>query len=241
MADTKKPTPKTEKKPVAGKLSVALYDKAGKTARQVELAPELFGQPVNKAVLATYVKVYLTNQRQGTASTKTRSFVKMTSKKMYRQKGTGRARHGAANAPLFVGGGIAFGPQPKVYSKDLNKKQKKIAIVSALSDAYARKVVAALDDAVVGIDPKTATVAALLKAIEAPKSVLLVLPKIEKAGVVLAARNIPGVTIMDARSVNAYEVMKAKKVLFTEGALSVAAEHFARKEEVKKPVEKATK
>ncbi len=230
MADVKKPA-RTSKKTAQTGLTVAVYDKAGKSARQVDVASELFGQPVNKAVLAAYTKIYLTNQRQGTASTKTRSYVKMTSKKMYRQKGTGRARHGAANAPLFVGGGVAFGPLPKAYSKDFNKKQKKIAIVSALSDAYARKAVVAVDESIAAMEPKTTVVSAMLKAMESPKKVLFVLPKIEKAGLVLAARNIPGVTIMDARSLNAYEVMKARQILFVESALTVAADHFAKKAE----------
>lgn len=229
MATEKKPV-KITKKTAEKSMSISVFDINGKSGRQMDIPSSLFGQPVNKALLATYVKVYLANQRQGTASTKTRSNVTMTSKKMYRQKGTGRARHGAANAPLFVGGGVAFGPLPKEYSKSMNKKQRKIAIVSALSEAHGRGAVAAVDEAVATMKPKTTAVAAMLKAMEAPRRVLVVVPKVEKAGVVLAARNIPGVVIMDARSINAYEVLRAKQILFVESALGVAAEHFTKKE-----------
>lgn len=227
MATTKKPV--TKKTTTSSALNLSVYDLSGRQVRTIAASEALFGQAINKAVLATYAKVYLTNQRQGTASTKTRSYVTMTSKKMYRQKGTGRARHGAANAPLFVGGGVAFGPLPKEYSKNLNKKQKRIAIVSALSDAHKRGAVVALDESIAQMKPNTASVAAMLKALEAPKRILFVLPKIEKAGLVLSARNIPNVVIMDAKSINAYEVMRAKHILFVESALSVAEAHFAKK------------
>ena len=235
MATTKKPV--TKKKTNEGGSNLSVYDLSGRQVKTVPASEALFGQNVNKAVLATYAKVYLTNQRQGTASTKTRSYVTMTSKKMYRQKGTGRARHGAANAPLFVGGGVAFGPLPKEYSKNLNKKQKRIAIVSALSDAHNRGAVAALDESIAAMKPNTASVAAMLRVLEAPKRILFILPKIEKAGLVLSARNIPNVVIMDAKSINAYEVMRAKHILFVESALSIAEAHFSKKDDESAKVE----
>jgi large subunit ribosomal protein L4 len=104
-----------------------------KKEKIIDFPKEMFESIENKPLLAQAVRVYLANQRQGNASTKTRGEVHGTTKKVYKQKGTGRARHGAKKAPIFVGGGIAGGPKPRDYSLKLNKQQKKIALICALT------------------------------------------------------------------------------------------------------------
>ena len=109
-----------------------------------------------------YVHIYLTNQRQGTVSTKTRSEVRGSTRKIYRQKGTGRARHGAKKAPIFVGGGITFGPKPRIFALSMNKKQKKLALVSALSYALKEKKISGAQERP-SMEPKTKIHARFLK------------------------------------------------------------------------------
>jgi len=251
MVDTAKKTPvrksaakpaavKTVAKPAAKKtapaakaagLSVPVLDIKGKELRTVALPSELFGVKPNEKLLAQYVHVYLTNQHQGTASTKTRGKITMSTRKIYRQKGTGRARHGAASANLFVGGGVTFGPLPRTISAKFNKKQKKQALCSALSAVAAAKTVAALDASSFALKaPSTTTLAAFLKTQTAKKNIVVVLPKVEKNSLVLSLRNIPGVTITDAQSLNAYELLRARRVLFIEDALAVLDAHVNKKE-----------
>src|SRR6266404_5428662 len=114
-------------------VSVAVVGIDGKVSGKVSLPGEMFGEKVNKALLAQAVRVYLANQRQGNASTKTRGEVDGSTAKIYRQKGTGRARHGSKRAPIFVKGGIVFGPKPRDFSLSLPQKMKRKALFSALS------------------------------------------------------------------------------------------------------------
>ena len=115
------------------------------TAKETRSLPSnLFGQPMNAHLLTQYIQMYLVNIRQGTASTKDRSQITATTKKMYKQKGTGNARHGSAKAPIFVGGGVVGGPKPKDYYLKMNKKQKTLAFVSSLSQRVADQEVVVL-------------------------------------------------------------------------------------------------
>src|SRR3989344_6029979 len=121
---------KTTKK---GSLFAPVYDLKGAKSGTLALPKEVFGTKVNNSLMAQAVRVYLANQRQGNATTKTRGEVQGSSKKIYRQKGTGRARHGSLRAPIFVKGGIVFGPKPRDFSLDLPKKMKRKALFSSLS------------------------------------------------------------------------------------------------------------
>lgn len=224
-----KKTPKTAKAPVAKKTNLAahIYDIKGKTAGTAELRHELFGQKNNPALIAQYVRVYLQNQRQGTVSTKTRSEVVGTTKKIYRQKGTGGARHGSKKAPIFVGGGVTFGPKPRTFSLSMNKKQKKQALSIALSAKAKENAVKILSEKADDMKPKTQAVAEFIKAVKMEgKKILFVLPHVSRNGFVLSARNIPDVEIMQADTINPYAILHTNELVFVGDALQKLEEHF---------------
>ena len=126
--------------------SATVYNMDGEVVTEVELNPSVFGMPVNTAVLHQVVTVQLLNRRQGNASTKTRSEVSGSTKKLYRQKGTGRARQGSARAPHRRGGGVVFGPHPHPYHATAPRKMRRLALLSALSDKAANDQIIVLDE-----------------------------------------------------------------------------------------------
>jgi len=202
-----------------------LYNGAGEATGTVDLPASVFAQPVHRQALYEAVRNYLANQRQGTHDTQTRAEVRYSGAKLYRQKGTGRARAGSAGSPTRVGGGVAFGPHPRDYSYTLPRKIKRIAIRSALSDRASAERINVIQDLEME-QPKTATLAALLKNMDLPgRHTLLVLP----AGgntVYKSARNIKGVRVLRSHELNAYTVLWADNLVFTEKALSGAEEVF---------------
>lgn len=211
-------------------LSVPLYDISGKETGAMSLPKDIFSTKANKDLLAQYIHVYRTNQRQGTASTKTRAEVNKTTKKIYRQKGTGRARHGAKSAPIFVGGGVTFGPRPRTFHASVNKKQRRQALFGALTLSLKEHNIVGLSDKAFTIEPKTKNIAQLLKKIEFEhKKVLFVFPKMENSNLTKAVRNIDSTSLIDAKSLNAYEVLNANKIMFVESALPILVEHFGKK------------
>ncbi len=226
------------KKAVARKkvnaLSAQVFDVTGKAAGSFELPKEIFGAEVNKPLIAQAVRVYLANQRQGTSSTKSRGEITASTRKIWRQKGTGRARHGALSAPIFVGGGVAHGPKPRDYSLKLPKKMKKLALISALSakqqDGHI-KVLAGLEK----IEPKTKNVAALIKKLGLENSkVLLIIPEGVKKGfenVYRASRNIENLNILNSKTLNAYEVLDNKMILFMKASIDALKENLTKEKE----------
>lgn len=210
-------------------LALDVFDITGKTAGSVDLPKEIFDIEASPRLIAQYVKVYNTNQRQGTVSTKTRAMVEYSTRKIYRQKGTGRARHGAKSAPIFVGGGVAFGPQPREYHSSINKKQRRKALFAALTMALKNNQLSGLSDAALTGETKTSRVAGFLKSRELTgKKTLIVLPKIEKNAMVMSSRNIPSVSLTDAQSLNAYVVLNARAIIFTESAVTMLRNHFLK-------------
>lgn len=199
-------------------LSASVLDTDGKTKGKMALSKEVFGVDVNKELMAQAVRVYLANQREGSASTKTRGKVEGSTRKIYRQKGTGRARHGSIRAPIFVGGGIVFGPQPHSFAMKLPVRMKHKALASALTSQYeAGNVVIA--DGLHELKPKTKFMAKALAAMECNVSTLLVLGP--DAGMVArSARNIQGIDVVPAASVTTYEVLAHKKVVFMKDAVA---------------------
>lgn len=203
-------------------VTVDVFDVKGKVVGKTSLPKEMFAAKVNSVLMAQAVRVYLANQRKGTASTKTRGEVTASTRKIYRQKGTGRARHGGISAPIFVGGGIAFGPKPRDYSLNLPKKMKRQALASALTSKakdQAIKVVEGLEK----LGPKTKGMYQTLKNVAGEKEkgtrkILLVIPgKVEN--VQRSARNIEGVTIRPANLLNTYEVLNNATLLFMKDAI----------------------
>ena len=205
--------------------TAVLYNMQGAKVGDVNLSEALFGAEVNKSVLHDSVVNYLANQRQGTQSTKTRTEVAGGGKKPFRQKGTGRARQGSTRAPQWIKGGVALGPKPRDYSYNLNKKVKKLAMVSALSSKAADGDVMVVDklsmDAI-----KTKTIADMLKAMEVTGKALIVTNEIEK-NVYLSARNIAGVKASYVGMLNVYDVLNHEKFIVAQDAVSKIEEVYA--------------
>lgn len=223
---------KSVKKPVqavkartktGSKLTVDVYNTKGKVVEKISLPKELFGQKVNANLMAQAVRVYLANQRKGTVSTKTRGEVNKTTAKWYKQKGTGRARHGAKSAPIFVGGGVVFGPKPRDYSLSLPKKMKRKALFSALSAKLKDKeikIVSGLEK----LDGKTKAMAKVIDSLGlSGKKLLLVLADAPKRadGVYRAARNIKRLNVVAPNGLNTHEVLNNKEILFMKQAIEV--------------------
>lgn len=214
--------PKETKEPKVAKvnssLTVAVYDINGKETGTIELPKEIFGAKVNPVLMAQAVRVYLANQRLGSAHTKSRGEVDGSTRKIYRQKGTGRARHGGIRAPIFVGGGVAHGPKAKEFDLSLSKKMKKAAVLSALSSMAHDgqiKVIAGLEK----VESKTKVMAQTLKSMGlSGKKALLVMPK-HTENVFKAARNIEKVKVTAAALLNTYEVLNAGTLVVMKEAL----------------------
>ena len=190
-----------------------VLDMNGKKVPTVEHSDAVFGiTPNEKAVHAAVVN-FLANQRQGTQSTKTRSEVPAGGRKPWRQKGTGHARQGSTRAPQWTHGGVALGPKPRDYSYRLNRKVKRLAILSAISAKAAAGDMILIDSLAVA-EYKTTAVIGMLAAVGAGKKNLIVTPEVE-AKLVKSAANIPGVATTVATSVNTYDVVNADKFILS--------------------------
>lgn len=200
-------------------LSVPVYSLLGRASGTLSLPKEVFGQKVNKTLLAQAMRVYLTNQKIFTGSTKTRGEVVGSTAKIFRQKGTGRARHGSIRAPIFVGGGIVFGPKPRNVKLSLPQRMKKAALLSAFAVKVNDKQLTGLS----GLEKasgKTKEMIELLSKITGKENFSSLIVTGEKQdNVVRAVRNIPGVDILPANLVNAYEVLNHDMLLITKEAV----------------------
>ncbi|MDD5073026.1 MAG: 50S ribosomal protein L4 [Candidatus Omnitrophica bacterium] len=197
---------------------IEIYNIIGKSVGKIELDKDIFNGEVNEPILHQVIRMYEANQRQGTASTKTRSDVSGGGKKPWKQKGTGRARAGTTRSPLWRGGGKVFGPHPRDYSYEVPKSVKRLALISSLNAKLNDKDIIVLDD--IKLDkPKTKEIAAALRNIKAEKKPLLVLEE-KNETVVRASRNIANLLLRDYKSLNAYEVLKQQKLVLTQKALA---------------------
>lgn len=219
-------------KTTATKNEVDVYSLSGKHIRTEKLLKDIFQKKNNPELIAQYIRIYLHNQRQGTVSAKTRAEVTGTTKKIYRQKGTGRARHGAAKANLFRGGGVTFGPKPRKFSLLLNKKQKKLALFITLSQKAKTKNIRILESNEIGKTPKTKTIVDFLKVTKLnKKKILFVFSQIEKNSFVLSSQNIESVDIMQASTLNPYQILNHDEIIFVDNALKTFNDHFTLKHE----------
>ena len=206
------------------KLNVV--DMTGKKVGTIDLSDAVFGAPVNGAVLHAAVKTYLANQRQGTQSALTRTEVSGGGKKPWRQKGTGRARQGSTRAPQWTHGGIAFAPKPRSYRVSINKKVKKVAMRSALSDKVANENMIVVDT-IATDEYKTRVMADMLKAVGAAKKSLVVLPaKDEKTVGSLA--NIEGVKSAYVNTINVYDILNADSFVIAKEAVEKLEEVYGK-------------
>lgn len=193
------------------------YSAAGASKKAVALPETLFDGTVNEDVLHRAVITYLSNQRQGTSDTKTRSEISGGNQKPWRQKGTGRARQGSTRAPHWRHGGIAHGPHPRSYRLGIPKKMRQLAKKSALN-ARAREGALVVVDALEYEKPKTKDFAALLGKVGGSEKKVLVLTATDSPNVYLSGRNIPDVQVMRFADATAYEILWAETVVVEVGA-----------------------
>ena len=198
-------------------MQIPVYDTSGKEIRKIEISDAVFGVPFNEALVHQVMVGQQANVRQGTASTKTRSEVRGSTRKLYRQKGTGYARAGSKKSPIRRGGGVTFGPRPRSYRQDLPKKMRRLALKCVLSAKAADgelKVLEKWDFT----EPKTKQMAAALKALGIDKSALIVTPESD-TNVIMSARNIQKIKTLPANIINVNEILSYRTLLMTEAAV----------------------
>ena len=199
---------------------------AGK-AGDVELNEEVFGiEEIRSDILQRMVRYQLAKRQAGTHKTKTRSEVKRTTAKMYRQKGTGGARHGAKSAPIFVGGGVAHGPRVRSHAHDLPKKVRAMALKHALSSKVKEEALVVLDSAEAG-EAKTKTLRAQLEKLGLTNALVIGGEKVDE-NFAKAARNIPNVDVLPLAGLNVYDVLRRDKLVLTREAVEGVHERFSK-------------
>ena len=205
-----------------------LFNINGEKTGTVEALDAVFGIEPNQAVLHEVLTAELAAARQGTASTKTRAEVRGGGRKPFKQKGTGRARQGSIRAPHMVGGGVTFGPQPKSFEKKVNKKVRRLALISALSEKVKEGNLVVIDGAFDA--PRTKKAVTLVNALEATKKQLFVvndLPVDADWNLYLSARNILGAIVLQPNELGVYWLLKQEKVIVTKEALKAIEEVLA--------------
>ena len=204
--------------------NVALYDIKGQNIGDIALSENVFGQPVNTAVMHEVVVAHLANCRQGTQSAKTRSEVSGGGKKPWRQKGTGRARQGSTRSPQWRHGGVVFAPKPRDYTIRVNKKVKRLAMKSALSSKVEGNEVIVFD--ALNIEaPKTKEMVKVLKAVDVNKALIVLADKDDT--VERASANIEGVKTTLVGTLNVYEILKYEKLILTKASVEKIEEVYA--------------
>lgn len=204
---------------------INVVDMAGKVVSELELNDAVFGIEPNKTAMHTAVVNYLANQRQGTQSTLTRTEVSGGGKKPYRQKGTSNARQGSTRAPQWRHGGIALGPKPRSYRIAMNKKVKRLAILSALSTKVIDNEMIVVD-AITTDEYKTKTMVNMLNAVGAQGKTLIVLDSAD-AKVIKSAANIEKVKTAQVNSLNVYDILNCDKFVIVKGAVEKLEEVYA--------------
>ncbi len=202
-----------------------VFNMAGEQVGTIELSEAVFGIEPNTALLHAAVKNYLANQRQGTQSALTRAEVSGGGIKPWRQKGTGRARAGSTRAPQFTHGGIVFAPKPRDYSYSLNKKEKRAALKSALSDKAANGNIIVVEGLAME-EIKTSVFAKFLNKVGAAKKAMVITNGVDEK-VYKSARNIEGVSVTTADILSTYEIMNANVLVVDKAAIEKIQEVFA--------------
>jgi len=205
--------------------NVAIVDRTNTKVGSIDLAESVFGIEPNGPVMHAVVVNYLANQRQGTQSTLTRGEVSGGGKKPYRQKGTGRARQGSTRSPQWTHGGIALGPKPRSYRYVLNKKVRRLAMKSALSDKVQNGNLIVLKELDLS-EYKTKEIVKVLEALGADRKALIVMPE-KNDMVIRSAANIPGVQTALVNTLNVYDILNADKFIVIEGAVAQIEEVYA--------------
>ena len=202
-----------------------VFNMAGEKIGEIELSEAIFGIQPNESVLHDSVKTHLANCRQGTQSALTKGEVSYTTKKPWRQKGTGRARAGYAGSPVWYHGGVAFAPKPRDYSYSLNKKVRRLALKSALSAKAAENEIVVIDGLQVE-EIKTKAFKSFLEKVGVTGKALVVTENVDEK-VVKSARNLPGVTTTTATIISPYMILTSGKMVLDKAALARIEEVFA--------------
>lgn len=204
--------------------NVSVYNIEGKEVGTMDLSDAVFGVEINEHLLHMAVVNQLANKRQGTQSAKTRSEVSGGGRKPWRQKGTGHARQGSTRAPQWTGGGIVFAPKPRDYSFKMNKKEKRIALLSALSSKVAESKIVVLDEFKLD-EIKTKKFVEVMNNLKVENA--LVVLEGENKNVVLSGRNIPSVKVTATNEINTYDVLKYTTLVVTKAAVEKLEEVYA--------------
>jgi large subunit ribosomal protein L4 len=207
-------------------MLLLIYDMKGEKAGEIELRPEIFEAPINVPLMHQAFERQMANARQGTHKAQTRSEVSRTTRKWYRQKGTGRARHGSRSANLFVGGAVAHGPKVRDYAKKMPRKMRKGALRAALSAKAKNDEIIVVSDLEMDT-PRTSLMAAMMEAVGADGSVLLLLPGRNEI-VEKSARNLPNVKILNVNYLNIRDLLSYERVLITKDSLHVIERMLGR-------------
>lgn len=204
-----------------------VINQTGDVVGSIDLNDEVFGIVPNQQALFDALVMQQAARRQGTASTRGRSEVRGGGRKPYRQKGTARARQGSIRAPQYRGGGTVFGAHPRSYGYRLNKKVRRLALKSALSDKVLAEAMNVMDTLELAA-PKTKDFVAVVEAIKAPYKTLFVLGENENnVNTMLSARNIPGVSMMTSKGINVYDLVNANRIVVTSAAVKEIEEALA--------------
>ncbi len=203
----------------------ALYNMEGSAIGEVELSEAIFAAPVNVAAMHLVVRSYLAAQRQGTQSAKTRGQVRGGGRKIYRQKGTGNARHHGNRAPQFAHGGVVFAPKPRDYVINVPKKVRRLAFKSAMTSKLNDGDIIVVDEIKLA-EGKTKLMAKALKALKAEKKALVVLPARDE-NVVRATANLPEAMTSYVNTLNVYDILNAGKIVLSKAALQSVEEVYA--------------
>ncbi|MCR5733604.1 MAG: 50S ribosomal protein L4 [Lachnospiraceae bacterium] len=204
--------------------NVSVFNMDGKEVGKIELSDEVFGVKINEHLVHMAVVQHLANMRQGTQKAKTRSEVSGGGRKPWRQKGTGHARQGSTRSPQWKGGGVVFAPTPRDYSFKLNKKEKRLALKSALTSRVQENKFIVLDELKLD-EIKTKKMQAVLDNLKVDKAVVVLGE--DDRNVVLSTRNIPNVIMAAANAINTYDIMKYNTVIATKDAVSMIEEVYA--------------
>ncbi|MFW5781725.1 MAG: 50S ribosomal protein L4 [Candidatus Muiribacteriaceae bacterium] len=208
---------------------IKVLNMEGKETDKMQVADSVFAVKVNKHLVHETVLNQLANRRRGTASTKTRSEVTGSGRKPFRQKGTGRARQGTLKSPVMPGGGVAFGPRPRDYSYSMNRKARKIAIKSALSDKLGSEKAWAVDMKVDGIKTKIFEKFFRGADVYGRKNLVVMCNEDEKDNILRSARNIKYTKVINVDSINVYDMVKYENVFFSKNAVTRLEEVYNAK------------
>jgi len=208
-------------------MEITVYNTAGKEVKKLNLSDDVFGLPANPVLVHQTLLMHLANKRQGTVHAKTRGEVVGSTRKLFRQKGTGRARRGSAKAPVLRGGGVAFGPRPRSFNQRMPKKMRRLAIRCTLSAKLADGQLIVIDTFNL-TEPKTKEMAKIIQALNVNSSALVATGEID-INVVKSSRNINGIKTTPAALLNVADLLSHKKLIMTVGAVEKAEQLWGKK------------